>query len=455
MCDTFVIHGRLAQSGRTTLAKNSDREPNEAQYLTETKAADHAHGSFVRCTYIEVPQAAHTHAVLGSRPWWMWGFEHGVNEHGLAVGNEAVWSRLPGSLEPGLLGMDLLRLTLERAATADEGLAVMTGLLEQYGQSGSTSATRQATYHNSFILADAEGAWILQTAGRHWVAKKLDGWAAISNVYSIGADYDRISDGAIAYATVAGWFDPNAGAPFDFAAAYADREVDFLPGCTARLVCAEARLATLESQGKIALEDIFALLRSHDGGDLRHDWRPDAHGESLICMHATAPESSETAASIVAELPGAGDADGPYRLWLSLASPCLSSFVPVWPDSGWPEGWAQPSSNEPDAWWRWESMQRLVEQDYGRLAGAPRSILAALEAETLTAVRALGTGGGRAARQALSRDVARRQDTACRIITDLTRESTAAVIAPRTPDPRGDYLGRVAAARMSTARSIA
>ncbi len=197
------------------------------------------------------------------------------------------------------------------------------------------------------------GAWNLQTAGRHWVAKKVDGWAAISNVYSIGADYDRISTSAIAHATEAGWFDPNSGAPFDFAAAYADQEVDFLPGCTARLVCAEARLAALAGQGKIALEDVFALLRSHDAGDHVHDWRPGADGESLICMHATAPESSETAASMVAELPADRLADGPYLLWLSLASPCLSSFIPVWPDSGQPEGWAQSGSNAPDAWWRW------------------------------------------------------------------------------------------------------
>ena len=49
-------------------------------------------------------------------------------------------------------------------------------------------------------------------------------------------------------------------------------------------------------------------------------YRPAADGESLICMHATAPESSETAASMVAELPGREHAEGPYRLWLSLAS---------------------------------------------------------------------------------------------------------------------------------------
>jgi dipeptidase len=451
MCDTFVIRGRLAQSARTTLAKNSDREPNEAQYLTRTEAADHPPGSSVRCTYIELPQVAHTHAVLGSRPWWMWGFEHGVNEHGLAIGNEAVWSRVPGSLEPGLLGMDLLRLTLERAASADEGLAVMTALLEQYGQSGSTSATRQTTYHNSFIIADAAEAWILETAGKHWVAKRAPDWAAISNVYTIGADYDRISAGAIEHATALGWFDPKAGKPFDFAAAYADTSVDFLPGCKARLVCAEARLAALERKGRIPLEDVFSVLRSHDAADALHDWRPGPEGESLICMHATAPEGSETAASMVAELPAARDSEGPYRLWLSLGSPCLSSFVPVWPESEVMEDWRQPGSNAPDAWWRWEEMQRLVEQDYGRLAPAPKAILSALEADTIAAVRSLSNARG--ARRDLTADVARRVDAANRIITDLTRRAAAEVIAPRAPDPRGDYLARVAAARIPTALS--
>jgi dipeptidase len=455
MCDTFVIRSRLAQSGRTTLAKNSDREPNEAQYLTRSEAADHAPGSKVHCTYIEVPQVAHTYALLGSRPWWMWGFEHGVNERGLAIGNEAVWSRVPGSLQPGLLGMDLLRLTLERAASADEGLAVMTALLEQFGQSGSTSATRRTTYHNSFIIADAASAWILETAGRHWAAKRVDDWAAISNVYTIGADYDRISAGAIEHAVAAGWFDPKAGRPFDFAAAYADTAVDFLPGCKARLVCAEARLAGFARRRQIALEDVFSVLRSHDEGDLLHDWRPGPDGESLICMHATAPDGSETAASMVAELPAPGHVDGPYRLWLSLGSPCLSSFMPVWAQSDVVEDWRQPGSNEPDAWWRCEEMQRGIEQDYGRLAAAPKAILNALEADTLAAVRALPERGDPAARRRLSVEVAGRLDAATRAITALTADCAREVITPRSPDPRGDYLARVAATRIATTRGAA
>ncbi len=457
MCDTFLVHGRLTATGRTTLAKNSDREPNEAQYLETFAAADHAPGAQLRCTYIEIPQVARTHAMIGSRPWWMWGFEHGVNEHGLAIGNEAVWSKVPASTEAGLLGMDLVRLTLERARTADEGLAVLTELLERHGQSGATSALREQSYHNSFIIADADGGWNLQTAGRHWVARRIDGWDAISNIYSIGSDYDRISANAIDHATSQGWFDPKSGKPFDFAAAFADTTLTFLPGCAARLHFAQSDLTTLEGQGKIALEDVFALLRSHGAEEQSADWRPPADGEALICMHAGRPEHSETAAAMVAELPKGKLQGSPYLLWVALASPCLSSFVPVWQDSGQPEGWAQPlvganhGANQ-DAWWSMEAMQRRIEQDYGRLAGPPQAIFAALEAETLAAVRALAPDANPAERHALTQSTARRQEVACQIIDMTTKACMVEVVTPRTDDPRGAYLDRVEAERAAMSR---
>ncbi len=47
-----------------------------------------------------------------SKPSWMWGAEMGANEHGVVVGNEAVWTTLNDPYtdsQERLLGMDLLR----------------------------------------------------------------------------------------------------------------------------------------------------------------------------------------------------------------------------------------------------------------------------------------------------------------------------------------------------------
>ena len=90
-CDTMVALGNSTKSGNTIFAKNSDRPVTEAQPLVVIPAEEHKEGEMVRCTYIEIPQAAHTYRVIGSKPYWIWGFEHGMNEHNVAIGNEAVW----------------------------------------------------------------------------------------------------------------------------------------------------------------------------------------------------------------------------------------------------------------------------------------------------------------------------------------------------------------------------
>ena len=172
-CDTFVALGNSTKSGHTIFAKNSDRPVTEAQPLVIYPAADHDIGTQVQCTYISIPQVKHTYRVLGSKPFWIWGFEHGMNECGVAIGNEAVWAREPEELENGLLGMDLLRLALERGSTAREALHVITDLLETYGQGGNAAQGMEHRYHNSFLIADSKEAWVLETCSRRWVARKV------------------------------------------------------------------------------------------------------------------------------------------------------------------------------------------------------------------------------------------------------------------------------------------
>ena len=67
---------------------------------------------FVQCTYIDIDAVETTHAVVLSKPCWMWGAEMGANEHNVCIGNEAVWNKAQSKAEDGkhkLLGMDLVR----------------------------------------------------------------------------------------------------------------------------------------------------------------------------------------------------------------------------------------------------------------------------------------------------------------------------------------------------------
>ena len=130
MCDTL---GFLS-GGCGWFAKNSDRSPNEPQVLEYNPAQTGLCGT-IQATYITVPQTDRTNAVLLSRPTWMWGAEIGVNEYGVCMGNEAVFTKGKYG-KTGLTGMDLLRLALERACSARAALDLLIALLEQYGQGG-------------------------------------------------------------------------------------------------------------------------------------------------------------------------------------------------------------------------------------------------------------------------------------------------------------------------------
>jgi len=85
MCDCLAAVAAETRIGATLFAKNSDRNEAECQPFVQAPASFHAPGSTVRCTHVEIPQVAETYAVMGHSPWWVFGFEHGVNEHAVAV----------------------------------------------------------------------------------------------------------------------------------------------------------------------------------------------------------------------------------------------------------------------------------------------------------------------------------------------------------------------------------
>jgi secernin len=375
MCDTFVALSEATANGSVIFAKNSDREPNEAHEVVHVPGAEHGPGAQVRCTYIAIPQVERTNAVLLGKPYWIWGAEMGANSHGVVIGNEAVFTKLPYEKEPGLIGMDLLRLGLERANTAEAAVTVMTELLTTYGQGGNCGHTHDFRYHNSFLVADPSEAWILETAGREWAARRVEGSGSISNAITIGGHFDRSSPGLVDRAVAEKWC---AGPhTFDFAAHYSDRIYTRFSDARARQC--RTNDALVATRGRVDVAGAWELLADHGArADARADWGPSNHQVggligATVCMHAGfgPVRGSQTTGSWVSHL----SADGtPATHWVTgTAAPCLSVRVPVWFDAvdsaGLPDrGMAPGGTYSPGSlWWDHEDLHRTVLLDYPRL----------------------------------------------------------------------------------------
>jgi secernin len=423
-CDTLVALAPATRDGVTLFAKNSDRPPRECQRLVQVPRATHPAGATLRCQYVELPQVAATAAFLGSQPWWLWGVEHGVNEHRVAIGNETVFAREPLG-RTGLLGMDLVRLGLERGRTADEALQVMTELLATHGQGGSGQAHLEFPYHNAFLVADPGTAWILETSGRHWAARRVADVGNVSNGLALGADWERGSDDLTAFAVAQGWWPPDRGR-VDFAAAYAN-DTGVPPNlCLERRRRAAALLA--ESRGQATPAVLRRVLRDHyDAGDV-HRPRPfDDPRFFSLCMHADPLDN--TTAAMVTTLPR--DPSAIVTTWVCPGSPCVGAFLPCYPGVPVPAALASGGA-EPDAtsaWWRMRELLSLVERDFGRFGPRVRRRWDAFEADVdaeRAAVEADAATAGDPARMLgpfVARTVEMYMETAGALVREIAAEA--------------------------------
>ncbi len=292
MCDTM---GKLFEH-YAIFAKNSDRSPNEPQVVEYFEAKVHTDKK-VKTTYVEVDQVEKTKAFILSRPIWLWGGEMGVNECGVCIGNEAVFTK--GKYKKtGLTGMDMVRLALERSGNAKEALQCIIDLLEKYGQGGNCGYDHDFFYDNSFLIMDKTNIFILETAGKEWVYKKVK-QGAISNRLSIREDGDVYSHEKC-----------------DFVKKHLEPVYSYFSKSKQRQsMCASA----IENANK--LEDIFKAMRQHS-----HDDNPMAKASvSSPCMHYGSFIGDHTTQSMIVELLE----NGQIRIWVTGSSlPCMSIFKP-------------------------------------------------------------------------------------------------------------------------------
>ena len=319
MCDTMVALGNTTMDGSVIFAKNSDREPNEPLLTIRVPRKKHRPGQKLKCTYIEIEQAEQTCEVLLLKPSWMWGAEMGANEFGLNIGNEAVFTREKQGPE-ALLGMDMLRLALERCRESEEALELIIDLLERYGQGGNCGYAKKFFYHNSFLIADPRSAWVLETAGEYWAAEKVKDVRTISNRLSIGSTFDRSHPDLVKHAVEKKWCKSEAG--FDFARCYSNPLVTRFSGSLSRvenISCALER-----EKGKITPQTMRSILRSHEEGLEGKQF--SRHSLKSVCMHAGFLIGSHTTGSYIANLNGSNHT----YLVTGGSTPCLALYKPYW-----------------------------------------------------------------------------------------------------------------------------
>ena len=356
MCDTLVIR----QNGMTWFGKNSDREPGEAQLVVRIPPVPNDNAKTLRATYIDIPQVKSRHGLLLSKPFWIWGAEMGANDQGVVIGNEAVFTKVKEKTD-GLIGMDLLRLALERGDTAEHALHVITELLGVYGQGGICGfRDRKMRYDNSFIIADPASAWVLETAGRHWAAKKVETFGAISNCLTIEADFDRKSEGIEDFARKKGWLPKNRD--FNFRKVFDTRLMPYFAGAKKRLTTSQKCLDDMARPHQTGLHQMMNTLRTH----FCPDASPAQGSNADVCMHAGGIiRRSQTCGSMVSLLTAAGQA----HYFTGTSAPCLSVFKPAGFDYENPYSVLNPDEQtiEGSLWARHEQIhRRLLFDEKGR-----------------------------------------------------------------------------------------
>lgn len=361
MCDTVVALQSATSDGSVLFAKNSDRYPNEAQYIEIVPRKEHSSGSIVQCTYREIPQAETTYQTFLSRPFWMWGAEMGVNEYGVAIGNEAIFSGIKPRKEPNLLGMDLLRLGLERSASAKEALDIITGLLERYGQGGNCSYRHGLYYHNSYIITDSVEAWILETVDRIWAAKRIRDFGSISNKLCIGTEWDEASGNVID--TVCKLTGKKVKGDFNFSEFLEDKLFTWA-SCSKERSGRSSSLLN-EKSGSIDVRTMVRVLSDHGEPGNSGELKEGRLFNSTLCAHAgwgPARKDTQTTGSIVVHLK-----NREHTIWVTgTSAPCTSLFKPVWMNTGIPDIGPVPTSTyDPRSlWWNHERLHRLTIENY-------------------------------------------------------------------------------------------
>ena len=197
-CTTFIAQGNVLASGEGSLiAKNRDLGPNVISEVSKEIGHEYGPNEIYKAAYIDIPQAPRTYSFVGSRSAGRWGYGMGINEFQVIVSDNDAPTRVELAFTKGLHDNDYVRLVLERARTAREGVEILTKLTEKYGQAWNSIM---------FEIGDPQELWIVEITNKQWVARRYtNSYTVRTNQFQITDDYEICSDDLITYAQAQGW----------------------------------------------------------------------------------------------------------------------------------------------------------------------------------------------------------------------------------------------------------
>jgi secernin len=362
MCDTFVVMPPNTENGDVLLAKISDMDVNVGYGLRNLPRKTHAPGELLRTTHICIPQTETTYDTTTCGYDFVWGIEMGINEYGFAIGDEAQNTKeMLTEKRDGIISMDFNRIALERARNCREAISIITLLLEEYGQGGNCSLYGNFHMDGSYLMADPNETWILQTAGRKWSARRVKGFDSLSNCLRSTKGWEMSSEEQLEMVSM-------------------NQDRAFLFGQPRQ----EVTHSYVESARKpFRLKNAFELLRYHNENfDVEN--QPDFPG--YICLHGFAAQNGSSIGGNSAWVGQLNPEDGNMGWFTVTAGTCLSIFKPVYPGVALANIVGPLPSNvfDPNTlWWKHELLHRRVLADFNKLMPLIRKDFDNIEAEFL------------------------------------------------------------------------
>ena len=345
-CTNFIITKGASKDGSVMVTYAADSHTLYGE-LYFWPAADYQEGAMLDIyewdtgKYLgKIPQVKHTYQVVGN-----------MNEHQLVIGETTYGGRKELATQSGAI-MDygsLMYITLQRAKSAREAISVMTELVKQHGYYSSGE---------SFSIADANEAWILEMIGKGegqkgavWVAMRIpdgyiSGHANQARITQFPLNDSRnclYSSDVISFAQEKGWFNgknqdfsfSDTYAPVDFSAArFCESRVwsgfnkvnkqmgEYENYITGKVTYDENKYATnrmplwIKPDSLISVKDVMDMMRDHFEGttldmtkdfgagpyNLPYRWRPMTWKvDSVEYVHERAVSTQQTGFSFISQ----------------------------------------------------------------------------------------------------------------------------------------------------------